>query len=67
MKLLTHIPAFLKNKYLITLVIFGIVVIFLDKNDLITQLDRRQELLDLQQSKKHYTTKIAAEQKGRNW
>ena len=63
MKLLTHIPAFLKNKYLITLVIFGIVIIFLDKNDLITQLDRRQELLDLQQSKKHYTTKIAAEQK----
>lgn len=63
MKLLTHIPGFLKNKYLITLVIFGIVIIFLDKNDLITQLDRRQELLDLQQSKKHYTTKIAAEQK----
>lgn len=63
MKLLTHIPAFLKNKYLITFVIFGIVVIFLDKNDLITQLDRRQELLDLQQSKKHYTTQIAAEQK----
>ena len=63
MRLLTHIPAWLKNKYFIALVVFVTVMFFLDKNDIITQLDRRQELRQLQQSKEHYTTQIATEQK----
>ena len=63
MKLLTHIPAFLKNKYFISFAAFCIVVLFLDKNDFFTQFERRNELRNLQQSKKHYTTQIAAERK----
>jgi len=63
MKLLTHIPAFLKNKYFITLAAFCAVILFLDKNDVLTQLERRRELRGLQQSKAWYTTQLAAERK----
>ena len=63
MKLLTHIPAFLKNKYLLSFAAFCVVLLFLDKNDFFTQVDRRTELRELQQSKRHYTTQIAAERK----
>lgn len=61
--LLTHIPGFLKSKYLISFAVFCIVVLFLDKNDFFTQYERRKELRELQQSKKHYTAEIAAERK----
>lgn len=63
MKFLNHIPPFLRNKYFLSLTIFGIVILFLDKNDLFAQLDRRKELKKLEQSKKHYTKEIAAERK----
>ena len=63
MKLLTHIPAFLKNKYFISFAAFCIVVLFLDKNDFFTQFERRKELRNLQESKKYYTTQIATERK----
>ncbi|MEO5947459.1 MAG: septum formation initiator family protein [Chitinophagaceae bacterium] len=63
MKLLTHIPAFLKNKYFLSFAIFGVVILFLDKNDFFAQLDRRRELKELEQSKQHYTKEIAAERK----
>ena len=57
-KLLTHIPSFLKNKYFISFAAFCIVVLFLDKNDFLTQLSRRKELGKLQQSKTYYTKEI---------
>lgn len=60
---LTHIPAFLKNKYFISFAFFCVVVLFLDKNDFFTQVERRKEFRELQQSKKHYTTQIAIERK----
>ena len=63
MKLLNHIPAFLKNKYFLSLSIFGIVILFLDKNDFFAQMDRRKELRELEHSKKHYTKEIATERK----
>lgn len=63
MRPFSHIPAFLKNKYLIAFAAFCVVVLFLDKNDFFTQLERRKELKNLQQSKKHYTTEIATERK----
>lgn len=63
MKLLTHIPAWIKNKYFISFAAFCVVVFFLDKNDVFTQLDRRNELRELQQSKRYYTSQIATERK----
>ena len=62
-KLLTHIPGFLKNKYFISLAVFCVVMLFLDKNDLFTQLDRRKELRQNEQSKKYYTAATAEESK----
>src|SRR5688572_20358235 len=63
MKLLTHIPAWLKNKYFISLSAFAVIILFLDKNDLFTQMERRQEMKKLQQSKEHFTSQIATERK----
>ena len=63
MKLLTHIPAFLKNKYFICLAAFCVIILFLDKNDFFTQHARLKELRELQKSKKYYSTQIAAERK----
>ncbi len=58
MKLLTHIPAWLKNKYFIASFAFIAWIIFFDRNDLLTQLQRNRELNDLQVSRQHYTDQI---------
>ena len=63
MKLLTHIPAWLKNKYLISLSVFAAILLFFDKNDFFSQNQRRNELLELQQSKEYYTKQLAIERK----
>ena len=63
MKLLTYIPSWLKNKYLISFAVFCAIIFFFDKNDIFTQLNRRHELKQLQQSKEYYTTRIALERK----
>lgn len=63
MKLINHIPAWIRNKYLISFALFCIVILFLDKNDLFTQLDRQRELRKLEKSKTYYSTQIAAERK----
>ncbi len=63
MKLLTHLPSWLKNKYFISLAAFAAILFFLDKNDLFTQFERRQELKKLQQSREYYTTQITSERK----
>lgn len=63
MKLLTRLPAFLHNKYFVATAVFALVMLFLDKNDLFTQLDRTRELQKLRRSKAYYTSKIAAERK----
>lgn len=63
MKLLSHIPAWLKNKYLISFAAFCAIILFFDKNDIFTQINRHNELKELQKSKQYYTTQIAAERK----
>ena len=57
-RILTHIPPFFKNKYLISFAAFCVIMLFLDKNDVFTQMSRRQELKDNQQSKRYYTTEL---------
>lgn len=63
MKLLTHIPAWLKNKYLIALGVFAAIMLFFDKNDVFTQAARKRQLRDLQESKQYYTDRITTERK----
>jgi cell division protein FtsB len=42
---------------------FAIWILFFDRNDVITQVNRREELNSLQKSKKYYTEQIAQERK----
>lgn len=62
MKLLNHIPAWVRNKYFIATALFAVIMLFLDKNDLFTRLDRDRQLRELEQSKEYYLQQIAAEQ-----
>lgn len=66
MKLLTHIPSFLRNKYVVAIAVFVAVILFFDKNDLFTQVSRTQQLHDLEESKEYYTKRIETEQKELN-
>ena len=61
--LLNRVPRFLRNKYFIATAVFCVVMLFLDKNDLFTQLDRRKELRQNEQSKKYLSAATAAERK----
>jgi len=62
MKLLTHIPSWLRNKYFLTLTGFIVWILFFDERDLFTIRHYRQELRELQQSKDYYTAEIKSNQ-----
>jgi len=57
------LPAWLRSKYFITLCAFAVIMLFLDKNDLFTQQNRKKQLRRLEQSKQYYTRSIEAERK----
>ena len=63
MKLLSHISSFLRNKFLLTAAAFIIWMLFFDKNDFFSQIDRKNELKELQKSKLHFSQQIAEERK----
>lgn len=63
MKLLKVLPSFIKNKYVISTAVFCVIMLFLDKNDFFTQVDRHRELRKAQQSKQYYTKALVAERK----
>lgn len=60
MKLLTHIPSFLKNKYFLTGSFFIIWITFFNMKDLATDFSRRLKLKELQKSEQHLINEIAA-------
>lgn len=61
MKLFHHIPSWLRNKYVLTLIGFAIWMLFVDDRDLyITWFKQRSELHDLQTSKQYYEQQISA-------
>ena len=60
MNLLTHIPSWLKSKYVLTGIGFVIWMVFFDDRDLITTHFRHtDELKKLEQSKMYYQQQIA--------
>lgn len=61
MRLLNHIPSWLRNKFFIAFAIFAMVMLIFDKNDLFTQAERRQELKNLQKSREYFTERINSE------
>lgn len=59
MKLLKNIPAWLKNKYLLTLLVFTVWLLFFDDRDIITtHFKHRHELRQLEQSRDYYLQQI---------
>lgn len=61
MKWLTQLPPWLRNKYFIALAAFTVWILFFDERDVFTMRHHRQELRELQQSKKYYTDQINKE------
>ncbi len=55
---LNRISRFLTNKFFIATLVFLGVMIFLDKNDMITTFERNRELKQLEQSKDHFTKEL---------
>lgn len=49
----------LKNKYILSLIVFAVWMVFFDKNDLFTQADRKRELEKLEMSQTYYLNEIA--------
>jgi|SRR3954451_10762192 cell division protein DivIC len=49
----------LKNKYIISTIVFIVWILFFDRNDLFTQWDRKQELQRLEVSTAFYEKEIA--------
>lgn len=58
MKLLTHIPAWLRNKYLIAGLAFLVFIIFFDDRDLVSNFRHSRELKGLEQSRRYYQDEI---------
>ena len=63
MKLFSYIPSFLKNKFFLSTAFFAIWILFFDRNDILTQMARGNELTSLKKSKEYYSEQIAQERK----
>jgi hypothetical protein len=61
MKLLNLIPAWLKNKYFLSVSAFIVWILFFDPRDVFTQMEHHRELKELQVSKAWYEKEIAKE------
>ena len=62
MKFLTHIPFWLKNKYLLTGVFFVIWMVFFDPKDILSDFERRDKLNELEKSEQHLKQLITESQ-----
>ncbi len=58
MKVIRRIPPFLRNKFFLAIAFFVVWMMFFDKNDLFTQLERRRELQEIEEGKTYYEKEI---------
>lgn len=61
--MLSKIPSWLKNRYLLTTVAFVLWILFFDRNDIFTQMERGRDLKSLEKSKLYYNGQIQEAQK----
>ena len=59
MKLIRRIPPFMYNKYFLASSLFVIWMLFFDRNDVFTQMERKSDLTEIEESKKYFSQKIA--------
>ncbi len=53
MKLLTHIPSWLKSKYLLVGLFFLVWISFFDPKDIVSGFERREKLNELEENEQH--------------
>ncbi|WP_447641203.1 MULTISPECIES: FtsB family cell division protein [Chitinophagaceae] len=53
-----NIVKYLKNKYIIALVVFVLLLLFFDRNDIFTQMQRKKELNKILASQEFYKKEI---------
>jgi cell division protein DivIC len=63
MKLLQQIPPLIRNKFVLATLSFVVWMLFFDRNDLFTQIERQGELNELKQSKQYFEKQIAENRK----
>jgi cell division protein DivIC len=63
MKLLARIPSWLRNKYLVAIAVFAAIILFFDKNDVFTQMARKKQLREMEESRQYYSDQISSERK----
>lgn len=59
MKFLGHTFSLLKNKFLLASAAFVVWMLFFDRNDVFTQMERKSELKQLKESKAYFEKQIA--------
>ena len=59
MKLIRYIPPFIYNKYFLASSLFAVWMLFFDRNDVFTQMERKAELAEIEESKDYFAQKIA--------
>jgi cell division protein FtsB len=62
MKLLVLTLKFLRNKFFLTTTSFVVWMLFFDRNDVFTQMERKGELREMKQRKTFYQKQIAENQ-----
>ncbi|HLN21396.1 MAG TPA: hypothetical protein VK213_09930 [Bacteroidales bacterium] len=58
LKIMDKLPPVLRNKYLLTIIIFFIWVLLFDSNNLVARYKDMRELRKLKKEKEYYTEKI---------
>ena len=65
MNRLNNVLPWLKNRYVLTLLVFGVWMTFFDSHDLITQYRYRVRLSELEENKRFYEEQIVQVKKDR--
>lgn len=58
MEKVKNIIHFFRNKYILALTVFAVLMLFIDRNDIFNQLQRKKQLNELLESKKYYQQQI---------
>src|ERR1051325_4310368 len=58
-----RIPSWLKNKYVLSIIVFFVWMMFFDRNDFISQFSYRQDLKKLETDKEYYQKEIEQNKK----
>ncbi len=58
LKLISQIPPILRNKYVLTIIGFAVWMLFVDRNDFLTQVNRYRKLSELKSNTSYFNQKI---------